>query len=266
MSSQESSKVNQARTARQKREAAEQAEAKKRRRMWQLGGVLAFVALVVIVVVATSGGGSKAKVGDSQIRAEATKVNNIFKGIPQEGTLLGKSSAPVTLTDYVDLRCPGCNVYSREILPTVIKKYVRTGKLRLDMRLWLLNGHEDFLAPTLYAFAAAKQNQMWQFVDLFNKYAHTDGANTPVFLHRLVKAMPGINLKALTSEASSQESLAAVERIKSEAEQAGLKATPTFLISKRDGSDTHVLELGNNLNKEEFLNKIEAEIKKAQGK
>jgi protein-disulfide isomerase len=66
-------------------------------------------------------------------RPDAAPVS--FAGIPQDGTALGSASAPATPTEYADLQCPFCADYARDVLPAVVERYVRTGRLRLELRL-----------------------------------------------------------------------------------------------------------------------------------
>ena len=39
------------------------------------------------------------------------------------------------LTEFADLQCPFCRDYAVNVLPQVIERYVRTKKLRLELRL-----------------------------------------------------------------------------------------------------------------------------------
>ena len=37
----------------------------------------------------------------------------------------------MTLVEFADLQCPFCKQYATDVLPTVVRDYVRTGKVRL---------------------------------------------------------------------------------------------------------------------------------------
>ena len=41
----------------------------------------------------------------------ASDVNTLFKGIPQSGTTLGRSTAPVTMDEFIDPQCPYCQEF-----------------------------------------------------------------------------------------------------------------------------------------------------------
>ena len=52
------------------------------------------------------------------------------------------------------------------MLPAVVDRYVRTGRLRLELQLLAFLG-EDSVRGGRMAAAAAGQNRLWPFVDAF---------------------------------------------------------------------------------------------------
>src|SRR3954452_20405446 len=67
-----------------------------------VAGAIALIAVaVVLAVVLGSGSGSTGTTGSTL--PEADVVARQFKGIPQQGDVLGKASAPVTMVQYIDL-------------------------------------------------------------------------------------------------------------------------------------------------------------------
>lgn len=86
---------------------------------------------------------------------------------------LGNNTAPITMEVYSDFQCPHCKQFHDEILPSVIRDFVNTGKLYLI--------HRDFPLPTfkyskeaaLYAIAASRFNKYEQVADaLFQRQAY----------------------------------------------------------------------------------------------
>ncbi len=62
------------------------------------------------------------------------EVTALLDGIPQKGNVLGSPTAPATLVYFGDLECPICKEFTLGALPTLIQKYVRTGKLKIEYR------------------------------------------------------------------------------------------------------------------------------------
>jgi protein-disulfide isomerase len=77
----------------------------------------------------------------------------LFAGIPEHGGVLGHPSAPVTVTEYVDLQCPICAEASRTTLPALVKDYVRTGKVKLQGRTLHFIGPDSVRAARVAAGA-----------------------------------------------------------------------------------------------------------------
>src|SRR5262249_59473467 len=84
----------------------------------------------------------------------------LFAGIPKKGASRGRVAAPATMVVFEDPQCPFCRQWSVDTLPTVVRDFVRTGKLRLVYRGIEIIGPNS--EPGLRAiFAAGKQNKLW---------------------------------------------------------------------------------------------------------
>ena len=154
-----------ARETRRAQEAQPFSAAAARRRPWALGGILAAVIVVVVAAVAISsaGGGADAATG-GRLNGAAFSAG-LFAGIPQRGTILGRANAPVRLVEFADLQCPYCDEYSVQALPTLVRDYVRTGKVSMQFENLSFIGPGSVAAGRVAA-AAAQQDRLWNFVDL----------------------------------------------------------------------------------------------------
>jgi protein-disulfide isomerase len=230
-----------AREARRLNEQAELAAAQRRRRLIQLGvGLAGAIAIVAVVIALTAGGGTKApQAGNSVSGAAATQ--SLLGGIPQNGLVLGNPNAPVTLVEFADLQCPICRAYSSDVFPTLVKRYVRTGKVKMVFRSLHFIG-PDSTTAALAAQAAGQQNKLWQFADLFyrNQQQENTGYVTDTFIRQIAGAVPGLNvarLVAARNSASAQKQLTAADTLASSSSVTG---TPTFLVGKT-GAQTSLL-------------------------
>lgn len=70
-----------------------------------------------------------------------TKIDSsLLTSAPLKGDyMLGKPGATVTLIEYASLSCPHCAHFSGDVLPSLQKDFIDTGKLRYIMRPYPLN-------------------------------------------------------------------------------------------------------------------------------
>lgn len=240
MSSREERK-REARQAREEAESREAAAAQRRRRLTQLGGVvLGAAAIVAILIAVSSGGGSKnTSVPSGGQAADAGQAPALLSGIPQSGLTLGKPSAPVTLVEFNDMQCPICRDYQQAVFPELVQRYVRTGKLRMEMRLQSFIGPDSVTAGKAVA-AAAKQNLAWTFADIFytNQQQENSGYVTPDFLKSISAATPGLSHAKLVSDAATPAANQALAEGKAAFDARSLTGTPSFLIGRTGGQLT----------------------------
>jgi protein-disulfide isomerase len=133
--------------------------------------------------------------------------------------------------EFADLQCPFCAQYDHDVLPALLDRYVRTGKVRLELRLLRFLGPDsDRLARV--AVAAARQNRMWQFVSLAydRQGQENSGYATTAFISRLAH---DAGLKKVDAGAAAEREVTANERL---ARTAGVEATPSFLIGRTGGT------------------------------
>ena len=183
-------------------------------------GALAVIAVLVAVVVASP-------TKDSSNGGGAPAAAESLNGIPQSGITLGSPDAPVTIVEYADLQCPFCAEYSRNVFPTLLDRYVRTGKVQLQLRLLRFLGPDsDRLARV--AAAAAAQNRMWQFVELAYQRQGREGSGyaTDDFINSLA-ADAGLRKADAGAGAERQVRLA-----EQSARSLGIESTPSFLIGR----------------------------------
>ena len=118
-------------------------EGKRRASPRVLIGAAALLALIVagIVLGIVFGSGDGSSTTNVPTRGSlanalpgAADVEQLLKGIQQDGNVLGSASAPATLVEYIDLQCPFCQQFETQAMPTLIKRYVRPGKAKVELR------------------------------------------------------------------------------------------------------------------------------------
>jgi len=216
----------QARAERERR-ATELADRERRtRRLWQLGAavVTATAVVVIAIVVGTAG---KSKVAPP----------TIFSGIPQSGNVLGSPSAPATMYEFADLQCPFCREYTASVMPTLVQRYVRTGKVKMVFQDIAFLGADSVKAGRA-ASAAATQNKLWQFID--TAYAmqgdENSGYVTDSWIRGVAQKVSGLDVSKLMAERSSPATLQPITQTRSLAHRLGVTETPTIFLQRGTGS------------------------------
>jgi protein-disulfide isomerase len=233
-------KREQARTERKALEASA-AQAARRRRTIQLGGVIgAVVVIVVVILLATSGGKKGGLVGGGTNNPEVAAVTALIGGIPQSGNVLGNPNAPVTLKYFGDLECPICKEFTLGDLPTLIPKYVRTGKMKIEYHSMETATHEPetFRTQQTAALAAGKQNLGWYYIELFyhEQGEEDSGYVTESYLQGLAQQVPGLNLPDWSAARNEQVYAEQLKRDEQTVAQQGFTGTPSFLLGKTGGT------------------------------
>ena len=198
-----------ARAQRRAIEEADAARAARRTRLTLLGGVLTgVVAGIIVVLIATAGGGASKKIApeSSAARAVTSEVTALLAGIPQTGNVLGQPTAPVTLQYFGDLECPVCRAFTLQALPTIIQKWVRSGKLRLEYRSLETATREPevFDLQQVAALAAGQQSKLWNFVETFyhEQQEEDSGYVTERYIQGIAGQVPGLNLSRWAATAT----------------------------------------------------------------
>jgi protein-disulfide isomerase len=197
-----------------------------------LGSAAAVAVVVVVVLAAVSGLGTASPTSTSSgLRTETRAVRHELHGIPQDGISLGNRNAPATLVEFADLQCPFCAQYTRGALPGLVHRYVRSGRLRMELHLLSFIGPDSGRAARL-AGAAALQDRLWSFSDLFyrNQGVENSGYVTGPFLRRLAHATPGLDAQRALVEQHSPQVARLLAQARREAGRLGVTSTPSFFL------------------------------------
>jgi protein-disulfide isomerase len=211
------------------------------------------VAAVVIAVAAvgaalafaltggSSGGTTSAGTGTVSTLPDAGTAVQLFRGIPQHGTTLGSAKAPVTMVEYIDLQCPVCRAFETEVMPTIVRRYVRTGKVQVVARPIAIIG-ADSETGRRAALAAAKQNRFFEFSQLlyYNQGGENSGWLDDSIVRSAFASLPRFRDRAALTASSSSAVTSETHRVDEEANADNVGGTPTVLVGKRGGKLTEV--------------------------
>jgi protein-disulfide isomerase len=214
-----------------------------------VGAVAAAVLIAVGVVlgVVLSGGSDSSSGGETtQTRlAEAGAVGTLFAGVDQEENVLGEESAPVTLVEYVDLQCPFCQQFETQVMPTVIERYVRSGKVRVEIRPLATLG-PDSQRGQLALVAAGKQDKFFELAQLLFLKQGKENAGwlSDALVASAAASIDGLDVEQFDADRVSALVANQASNYLGMAQGDGVRETPTILVGKTGETLEHVTVSG----------------------
>jgi protein-disulfide isomerase len=217
--------------------------------------VLVGAALVALILAVTAVGIATALGKTSSASPTATRgslanalpgasgVQQLLAGIPEHGNVLGSPRAPATMIEYVDLQCPFCREFEAAVMPDIFRRFVRTGKLRVEARTIAFIG-QDSVRGRNAAIAAGQQGRMFNFMQIayFNQGTENTGWLTSDFVKKAGGSIPGLDLLKFTTAASSSVVSNQGNRFDSEATAAHVAETPSVYVG-RTGRTPRIVQI-----------------------
>lgn len=188
-----------------------------------VGVAIVMAALMAVLSQLGSAGGSSASSGD---------VGELYSGIPQDGTTLGKSGAPVTVYLYEDFQCPVCGQFSRETFPEMVDRSVRGGEVKVISEPLTFIG-SDSVEAARAALATGEQDRYWPYAQLLfeDQGQENSGCVTDDFLTDQAKNTPGLDVEEWSSDLKGSSVTQQLQAAQPQAQSAGVDATPTLIFS-----------------------------------
>ena len=216
-------------------------EEARRERLIKLASAAAFLALAVVVVLIVVSQ-SQNSGGDSSNIVDARLVDAELAGIPQQGMVLGKPTAKVTLIEFGDLQCPVCKGYAEGILPQLIRNRVRNGEAKIDFRNYTIIDERSVPAGAA-ALAAGEQGRGWNFVELFYRNQGEEGSGyaTDEFFTAIARAAGVADIARWNRDRKSKRVLDEVAATTAEAQRLGFTGTPSFAVEGPGVAGTEAL-------------------------
>ena len=216
------------------------------------GGVvlIAAIAIVLGVVLGGGGGGSGGTVKKSDLQdlpstgsqswagalPGASEANGLFKGIPQSGLVVGDPKAPIEMDMFIDVQCPICQSYEVTDLPTVVNKYIRTGKVQLHLKPWAFIGPQSFTGR-LGVIAAANQNKAYEYAKVLydNQGQEESGWLGGREMAVIAASVNGLDLNQWRDDVNSSASQSTATAVDKLAKQMKVQGTPSVFVGCTGG-------------------------------
>jgi len=152
----------------------------------------------------------------------------------------GENSAKVSIIQYSDMICPSCSYFSTQVMPTIEKKYIDTGKVKFEFRpmAFIADGSTQ---AGMGAYCAIDQNKFWQYHDAIyatvvdkvfrqNLDPKTDVILTAASVKQIA-ATTGLDASAFSACMDSGKHLADITTATQTANKNGVTSTPYILVN-----------------------------------
>ena len=105
-----------------------------------------FAAAMALSLVACGSGDDKAPIKGDQVAAVTPPAGkqwvDVAKKTEEGGYLIGNPDAKIKLVEYLSVTCPHCREFEEEAFEPLLRDYVGTGKVSLEIRNFLLNPYD----------------------------------------------------------------------------------------------------------------------------
>jgi protein-disulfide isomerase len=221
------------------------------------GGVVLVVVIAIVLAVvlgsSSGGGGSSNPTKGLPATGSATwagaldgapDANNLFKGIPQQGLVLGAPSAPVEMEMFIDVQCPICQNWEVNYIPGIVQKYIRTGKVQLHLQPWAFLGGagSQSFSGRLGLIAASFQNKGFEYAKVLydNQGTENTGWLTDDMMAKIAASVNGLNLSRWWADTNSSSPDQIANKVDQLATKDKVGGTPTIFVGKVGGQLSNV--------------------------
>lgn len=173
----------------------------------------------------------------------------------------GNPEAPITITEYSDFQCPYCRVFYENTESLLMDQFVETGTV-----YFIYKSVGDFIGSESKdaaeaAYCAGDQGKFWEMHDVI--FANQTGENAGAFERRRLDAFAdSINLdRAVYDDCmDSNKHGERIDQDKKDASAAGIRATPSFILSYEVNGETQTRVIQGAQTIEVFTQEIEAAL------
>ena len=139
----------------------------------------------------------------------AEETQSLLGGIQQDGARIGAADAEVTVQVFNDLQCDPCSEWNRDVVVPLLRGPVRGGQIQMIYHHFPMS-ESGFGLAGYGAVAAAKQDDEWQFIQLF--FANQDeakkhGGATQDVLDNVARAILNFNVEQWQNDMKDRSSI-----------------------------------------------------------
>lgn len=194
------------------------------RKTWFIASLIVIVAVVAIIAFS----------GPGQNIAQPTNA--------LAAPVLGDPNAPLTIVQFADFQCVYCGIFSREIMPDLMKTYVDTGKVKFEWRHFPIFGEQSYAAAHASA-CAHEQYAFWAYHDILYGVGGTesDAAGTTDEFVDIASSL-NLNIEQFRTCFTEQRYAGQIDSDYNEGRAQNVTGTPSFMINGRLFVGAHPIE------------------------
>lgn len=155
--------------------------------------------------------------------------------VPTDGKSMGDPNAPVKMEVWEDFQCSGCMYYSVNIEPSIIQKYVATGKVYYTYHFYPIIDHGgtgESHQSSNAAMCALEQGRFWDYhAEL---YANWLGENVGSYTDKRLVAIAenmGLDMEAFNSCFKANKYASVINQDYADGQKLSITATPAIFVN-----------------------------------
>ena len=165
-----------------------------------------------------------------QKQTEITKIQSLSVFTDNASPILGNPNAPITMVEFGDYQCTFCSKFFHETENPIITNYVKTGKVKMLFKDYIILGQDSINAANA-AHCANDQKLFWEYHSmLYNNWA---GENTGwadlAHLHEFANTL-GLDMDVFSTCMSDLKWNELVNLSSKDGQKLGVSGTPTFFV------------------------------------
>ena len=144
----------------------------------------------------------------------------------------------MTIQVFNDLQCDPCSDWNRDVIVPLIGGPVRAGQVQMIFHHFPISAESGFFLGSYAAVAAAKQDDEWQFIELFfanQEEAKKQGA-TQDFLNSVARAILNFNVEQWQNDMKDSDIEQTLKDDESLAADRHLPAEPAVVVGGPNGT------------------------------
>lgn len=163
---------------------------------------------------------------------QSSAATELLSGSP---SILGASTALVTIVEFGDFQCPSCGQWFGVVEPQILQNLVQSGKAKFEWRDFDYFGPDSTYASEA-AYAAGEQGKFWQMYDTLysNQQTANNGWADKGNLAKFAQGL-GLNMTQFNNDVESGKYLNRIKANYDLGRSLGVNATPTFILLGPNG-------------------------------